>query len=185
MIKEIHLPVISENVESGDIINILVSVGDFVQEQQPIIEIETEKATFDMPAPVSGKVVEIDVASGQNIKVGELLLKLDTEAEPQSQPASPKTQQELTEQIEQPIEIVKTQPPDQKSVIQAAPSTRRLARELGVDIAKVPPGGSDLHISVDDVKKYAKKIIINEYRTIYTPCPGVRISAILCIIVKS
>jgi pyruvate dehydrogenase E2 component (dihydrolipoamide acetyltransferase) len=164
MIKEIRLPEISENVESGDIIDILVAVGDIVEEQQPIIEIETEKATFDMPSPIAGKVTEIDVAPDQNIKVGQVILKVDTDIQateeqpPLAEDKFAKQQPvEALEEITQ--EIVTEKPSTPKTIVQAAPSVRQLARELGIDINKVPATGSSGRISLDDVKKYAKTII--------------------------
>ena len=56
MIREVRLPEISENVESGDVIKILVSVGDSVEVDQPLVEIETEKAVLEVPSPHKGKV---------------------------------------------------------------------------------------------------------------------------------
>lgn len=79
MIEEVLLPQISEGIESAQIIQILVKVGDLVKTEQSIAELETEKATFELPSPVAGKVTEIFVKEGQELKVGELILKLDTE----------------------------------------------------------------------------------------------------------
>ncbi len=164
MIKEIRLPEISENVDSGDIIDVLVAVGDIVEEQQSIIEIETEKATFDMPSPIAGRVTEIDVAPGQNIKVGQLILKADTDIQT-TEEKPPLAEDKLAKQ--QPVEaleeitpeIVKGKPSTPKIIVPAAPSVRQLARELGIDINKVPGTGAAGRISLDDVKKYAKTVI--------------------------
>ena len=79
MIEEVLLPQISEGIETAQIIGILVKVGDLVKVEQSIAELETEKATFELPSPVAGKVTEIVVKEGQTIKVGELILKVDTE----------------------------------------------------------------------------------------------------------
>ena len=73
MIKEIHLPEISENVDSGDVIEVLVKVGDFIEAEQPVVELETEKAAFEVPSPVKGKVVEINVKEGEKVKVGQII----------------------------------------------------------------------------------------------------------------
>ena len=65
MIEVIRLPEISENVKSGDVIEVLVKVGDLIEQEQPIVELETEKATFEVPSPTEGKVVEINIKQGQ------------------------------------------------------------------------------------------------------------------------
>ena len=80
MVEEIRLPEISENVESGEVIEILVKVGDFIEKEQSVVELETEKAAFEVPSSVSGKVIEINVEQGQEVKVGQTLVKVDTEA---------------------------------------------------------------------------------------------------------
>ena len=79
MIEKVLLPQISEGIETAQMIQILVKVGDLVKAEQSIAELETEKATFELPSPVEGKVTEIVAKEGQELKVGELILKLDTE----------------------------------------------------------------------------------------------------------
>ena len=79
MIEEVRLPKISEGIETAEIIRVLVGVGDLVKVEQSIMEMETEKATFELPSPVEGKVTEISVKEGQTLKVGELILKVDTQ----------------------------------------------------------------------------------------------------------
>jgi pyruvate dehydrogenase E2 component (dihydrolipoamide acetyltransferase) len=79
MVKEVTLPEISENVESGEVIAVLVSVGDVVEKDQPVVELETEKAAFEVPAPERGRIAEIDVKVGQTVKIGAVLVKLQTE----------------------------------------------------------------------------------------------------------
>ena len=79
MIEEVRLPQISEGIETAEIIQILIKVGDLVKVEQSLMELETEKDTFELPSPVEGKVTEISVKEGQTLKVGELVLKVDTE----------------------------------------------------------------------------------------------------------
>ncbi len=81
MLKEIKLPEISENVNNGEVIAVLVAEGDYIEEQQDVVELETEKAAFEVPSPVAGKVAEIKVAKGQTANVGDVLITVDTEAE--------------------------------------------------------------------------------------------------------
>ncbi len=79
MIKEVSLPKISENVDSGDIVKVLVKVGDFIDVEQSIAELETDKATFEVPSPVKGRIKEISIKEGDKVKTGQLLIKVDTE----------------------------------------------------------------------------------------------------------
>ena len=90
MIEEVRLPEISENVTSGEVITVLVKVGDFIKAEQSIVELETEKATFEVPSPISGKITEVNLKPGQKVNVGEVLIKVDTEAKAQAQPPAPK-----------------------------------------------------------------------------------------------
>ena len=79
MIEEVRVPQISEGIETALVIRVLIKVGDSVKVEQSIAEMETEKASFELPCPVEGKVTEIAVKEGQEIEVGELVLKVDTE----------------------------------------------------------------------------------------------------------
>ncbi len=77
MVKEFKLPELGENIESADIINVLVKVGDRVEKEQSIIEIETDKATIEVPSSVEGVVKEVLVKTGDNVKVGQTIIKVD------------------------------------------------------------------------------------------------------------
>lgn len=79
MIKDVTLPKISENVEKGQVIDVLVDVGDSVDAEQSLVELETDKATFELPSPVKGKVTEIDIQKGDEIKTGQTIMKIETE----------------------------------------------------------------------------------------------------------
>ncbi|HAL45594.1 MAG: hypothetical protein A2Y12_13755 [Planctomycetes bacterium GWF2_42_9] len=81
MIKEVTLPKISDNVDTGQVIDVLVDVGDTVDEEQSLIELETEKATFEVPSPIKGKISEIDIHKGDEIRTGQMIMKIDTEQE--------------------------------------------------------------------------------------------------------
>ncbi len=179
MIEEIRLPEISENVETGDVTKVLVSMGDTVTVDQPLVELETEKAVFEVPSTVAGRIVEILVQAGDSIKVGQTIVKIETDAgaetadstpaatetpeaapmEPASPatPAAPATPASPAKQ-KQPAPA-DTTPSDRERPPAASPSVRRLARELGVDIHRVAGSGPGGKISADDVKLYAKGVI--------------------------
>src|SRR2546422_3824339 len=77
MVTEFRLPELGENIESGDLVKVLVSVGDTVAKDQSVVELETDKATIEVPAPVSGRVKAIHVKQGERVKVGQLILTLE------------------------------------------------------------------------------------------------------------
>jgi len=91
----IKLPELGENVDSGELTKILVNVGDAISKDDPLLELETEKATIEVPSPVSGVVKELHVQEGQKIKVGDALFTIDengagTKQRPDSQKDQPK-----------------------------------------------------------------------------------------------
>jgi len=77
MTTEFKLPELGEDIETGDIINIMVTVGDSVTKEQPLMEIETDKAVIELPAPIDGSIKELHVKKGDNIKIGQLLVTFD------------------------------------------------------------------------------------------------------------
>jgi pyruvate dehydrogenase E2 component (dihydrolipoamide acetyltransferase) len=183
-IVEFKVPDLGENIESADVINVLVKVGDEISKDQGIIEIETDKATVEVPSSVEGKIVEVNVKTGNKVKVGDVLIKVETTVEAPSEKKkpvgekdeSPKEEKQKSDEKEKEKKEVKPverdgelaeikpserdeQPPILRGSAPAAPSVRRIARELGVDINKVPGSGEGGRISMDDVKDYVKKIM--------------------------
>jgi len=175
-IVDVKLPDLGENIESADVLNVLVSKGDAIEKDQGILEIETDKATIEVPSNISGKVIEVLIKAGDKAKVGQVILKVETgdvEVEVEK-PTAPKddgkekvdekkeTKTEDTKQKGErssvhPMELDE-QPPISRGAAPAAPSVRRIAREIGIDINKVPGTGSNGRISMDDVKAYSKKL---------------------------
>lgn len=82
MATEFRLPELGENIETGDLIKVLVSVGDTISQDQPVLELETDKATIEVPSPVGGTVKEIHVREGEKIKVGQLILTVEDGGKP-------------------------------------------------------------------------------------------------------
>ena len=182
MIEEVKLPEISENVESGEVISVLVSVGDIIKKDDPLIELETDKAAFEVPSTSSGMIIELLVQAGDTINLGDTIVKIDTEAKPGDKPTAapvasvptartkplPKPEPEPVEISPAPALKSKHEPksPEQPAAqttgdteAVAAPAVRQLARELGIDINKVPPSGPEGHVTTDDVKAFAKSLI--------------------------
>jgi len=75
---DFKLPELGEEVEGGDIINITVSEGDSVKKEQTLMEIETDKAVIELPAPVEGTITKLHVKQGDNVKIGQLLVTFDS-----------------------------------------------------------------------------------------------------------
>jgi pyruvate dehydrogenase E2 component (dihydrolipoamide acetyltransferase) len=80
MAVEFKLPELGENVEKGDVVRLLVNVGDTVKVDQPVLELETDKATIEVPSSVSGVVKEVKVKAGEKVKVGQTVLIVDETA---------------------------------------------------------------------------------------------------------
>lgn len=80
VVIEYALPELGENIETGDVVNVLVSEGETIAVDQPVIEIETDKATIEVPSPAAGVVVSVEVAAGETIAVGQLLLTIESDA---------------------------------------------------------------------------------------------------------
>lgn len=169
-IVDFKLPELGENIGSADVLNVLVKIGEMITKDQGVIEIETDKATIEVPSTVEGKVVEINIKPGEKAKVGSVILKVETFISTvKTEPAPSKSSDEIPppfqpiggsskgEKKTEPGEI-DDQPPILKHSAPAAPSVRRIARELGVDIRKVAGSGPDGRISMDDVKAYVKKL---------------------------
>lgn len=233
MANEFKIPELGENVTAGDVVRVLVNPGDTIEVDQPILELETDKATIEVPSSVAGTVKDIQVKPGDKVKVGQLVLTVEdgapakaakpakgakaekaSEDAPKAQPAgaaeeggqsqvapgkggdgaadqggSSKAAAERdlgtvhdTEDEESPQppaaekkrgEVVdisrgaraQTAPPAPAAAEAAgppppaAPSVRRIARELGVDISRVTGTGPDGRISVEDVHEYVKSVM--------------------------
>ena len=182
MALEFKLPELGENIESGDVVNVLVAAGDSVDEGQSLLEIEAGKASMEIPAPVSGTIKEVHVAQGDTVEVGQLAFTIEAgegaaaaapaeepepeapaakEAapEPKEAPAPAPEPKEAPAPAPEPKAEPAPEPAPAAKAVSAAPNVRRLARELGVDIHQVEPTGANGRISLEDVKNFAKSSI--------------------------
>ncbi|TSA83155.1 dihydrolipoyllysine-residue acetyltransferase [Deinococcus detaillensis] len=184
--QDVVLPDVGDNIEQGIIVSVLVSAGDDITEGQAIMELETDKAVVEVPSSAAGKVASVSVKVGDSVKIGGVLLTLAGEtgagsaaAPAQSAPApseqAPTPTQtsadNITDQpnlppaartggaigsVEPAPGTYNTQTFDGREVVHAAPSVRRLARELGVNIKSVHGAGPAGRISAEDVQQAAK-----------------------------
>ncbi|MEW6701462.1 MAG: 2-oxo acid dehydrogenase subunit E2 [Bacteroidota bacterium] len=193
MIVDFKLPHLGENISSADIVKINVAEGDKVKVDQIVLEIETDKATVEVPSDVSGIVKKVYVKEGTKANVGEPIISVEvgslqstinsgTQEEKSEIQNSIPLQQDKTLSIEseslttnhqspitnhQPFQKIEhthsptivTLPTDVvKVAVPAAPSVRRFAREIGVDIHQVRGSGQSGRISIEDVKAHAKAL---------------------------
>ncbi len=86
MARAFVLPDLGEGLTEAEIVKVLVQEGDLVQEDAPLLEVETDKATVEIPSPVTGRVTQIHVQPGQTVKVGAVLVTFDEELPPTSGP---------------------------------------------------------------------------------------------------
>jgi pyruvate dehydrogenase E2 component (dihydrolipoamide acetyltransferase) len=167
MVQEVKLPEISENVDSGEVVRLLVSEGDTIAKDQSIMELETDKAAFEVPSTAAGKVVEIAAHAGDTVKVGQVLIKVESEEPGTEEAAEQKEEAEAEEGAEQPRrEPPPAPPPPAPAAPEQAPTgepppaspwVRRLARELGVEIGRVQGSGPVGRISEEDVKRHVRE----------------------------
>jgi pyruvate dehydrogenase E2 component (dihydrolipoamide acetyltransferase) len=80
---EFKLPELGENIESGDVVNVLVREGEVIAGNQGVVELETDKAVIEVPCPHAGKVEKVHVGKGDSVQVGQTLLTIDGAAEPE------------------------------------------------------------------------------------------------------
>jgi pyruvate dehydrogenase E2 component (dihydrolipoamide acetyltransferase) len=144
---EFKLPDIGEGLAEAEIAKWLVAVGDRVTEDQPVVEMMTDKATVELPAPGTGVVVEQRAAEGDTVKTGAVLYVLETDGQIGVAPAE--------SQHEAPAATTAPAPPAESGGVLAPPAVRKLARELGVDLASVKGSGPGGRVSAEDVQRHA------------------------------
>jgi 2-oxoglutarate dehydrogenase complex dihydrolipoamide succinyltransferase (E2) component len=167
-LAELRLPDIGEGVAEGEILKWLVKEGDKVSEEQPLVEVMTDKVNVQIPSPWSGTVKGIMAKEGDTVKVGQVILVIDSGSAAQ---ASPKPMEAGPRPASAPAQQTPAQQPGPAPAegVLATPATRRLAREMGVDIGKVRGSGSMGRITEDDVRKAASG---GSQRTVMATAPA-------------
>ena len=174
------LPDLGENIDSGDVVSVLVAPGDTVKPGQAVLEVETDKAVIEVPCPPGGVVKEVLVKKGETVAVGQKLLSLEAAgaaaaappasaaatAPPAEKPAAARPAAAPAPQpvvVAEPVSVVEPAPAvesngraaveggHQAAAEPAGPAVRRLARELGVDLARVTGSGPSGRIVREDV----------------------------------
>jgi pyruvate/2-oxoglutarate dehydrogenase complex dihydrolipoamide acyltransferase (E2) component len=147
---EFKLPDLGEGLTEGEIARWLVQEGQDVAEDDPLVEIQTDKTTVEIPSPAAGKVARIMVGEGEVVPVGTVLVVIGEDgAEPAREDAASKA---MTQESVEPARL-KGSDPEPK--LRATPLVRSLARELGVDLAQLSGTGPQGRITEEDVRRAA------------------------------
>src|SRR5712691_4509004 len=170
---DVRVPRLAEGVESATVANILVSAGDRIEKDQVILELETEKAVGPIPSPASGQVAKIHVKPGDEVNVGQALITLAQEgtavekappAEKKGQPAGDQKSPAAAPQPQRTAALEATPPSDYQYESPggipppASPSVRKIARELGIDLARVQGSERGGRITLADLKNYVEQL---------------------------
>ncbi len=156
MARSFRLPDLGEGIHEGEVVAVRVKVGDAVREGDIILEIETDKATVEIPSPYTGTVVEILAKPGDLIKVGDVMINFDGGEQISGQPGTLSAALPV-DTGKRVLDVPESSVKQSNEPVPASPSTRRLARELGVDLHSVIPGGPAGLVTADDVRAHAVK----------------------------
>lgn len=170
---DIRLPRLGEGADSGTVASLLVKVGDAVAKDQPILELESEKAVATIPSPEAGAVSAIHVKEGDTVKVGQLIVTLGGEAAASAPVPAPARTIDVTVGDEEEDMSSSTAPADIDEQVYkgpgagslpdgipppAAPSIRRVARELGIDLSRVRGSERGGRIVMSDLRRYVQRL---------------------------
>lgn len=177
MAKEFRFPDLGEGVAEGELVKWLVKVGDAVQEDQDVAEVETDKALVSIPSPIAGTVASLNFKEGDKVPVGAVLMtfqeggeeapKKSASVPAESAPPAPKPVDPQPTPVQAPaaeaapsaparapVSLASVEPRGKLPAL-ATPATRKLARELGVDIEAVKGSGENGRITEEDVRHAA------------------------------
>jgi pyruvate dehydrogenase E2 component (dihydrolipoamide acetyltransferase) len=210
--KQFKIPELGENISSAVIVGVLVKVGDEVTVDQSVLELETDKATIEVPSDISGVIVSLNVKEGDKVSIGQVVFEVNegsgaatpapveaaapasapvaapeppapappvveaaapvtapaAEATPSAIHAVPPASPAAVDAPSHAVVVVENQPPMLQNSAPAAPSVRRLAREIGVNVNEIKGSGPGGRISLDDVKAYSKYLHENRAQQVVT-----------------
>jgi 2-oxoglutarate dehydrogenase complex dihydrolipoamide succinyltransferase (E2) component len=151
---ELKLPDIGEGIAEGEILKWLVKEGEKVTEEQPLVEVMTDKVNVQIPSPRTGTVTSILAKEGESVKVGQVILVIDSGS---AEANGPKPTESTPKPDAAPSQQVQGSRQGAAAVegVLATPATRKLAREMGVDVTKVRGSGSMGRITEEDIRKAA------------------------------
>ncbi|WP_423750933.1 dihydrolipoamide acetyltransferase family protein [Salinirarus marinus] len=174
-IREFKLPDVGEGVAEGELVQWLVEPGDAVSEDQPVAEVETDKALVEIPSSYDGTVKELRAEEGEMVPVGDVIITFEVAEEAEEPEAAGEseaeeaTEAEATESEATEAEATEAETTTPGERVFAPPSTRRLARELDVDLQSVAGSGPGGRVTDADVRAAAEAG--TERRTAESPEP--------------
>ncbi len=156
MSQAFKLPDLGEGIHEGEILAVMVEVGQDIKEGDIILEVETDKAAVEIPSPYTGRVEEILVEPGDVVNVGDVIMTISG-GEDAKEAEEQKPTREPTPSDESVKAAAKSSDRAESGPVPASPATRRLARELGVDLKLVTPSGPAGLVTAEDVRSFANK----------------------------
>ena len=166
MSTEFILPDLGENIDKGDVVGVFISAGDTIAKDQSILEIETDKAVIEVPSSVNGVVAEVLIKAGDSISPGQAIFSYEASdapapksapSQPESTPKTEPVESTPAPSITPPAQSVPPKAKASHSKVAAAPSVRRIAREIGVDIAEIAGSGPAGRVTMQDVKDFSRQ----------------------------
>jgi pyruvate dehydrogenase E2 component (dihydrolipoamide acetyltransferase) len=199
MASEIKLQALKENVDTVEVNAVKVSPGEVVSKDQPLLEVQADKAALEVPSPVAGRVKQVLVKPGDQIRIGQVYCVIEGNGEAAAPPAA-KAEPAAARAAEPPppprreppprppaavMPLHKPQqpviehpspapPPALEKIVPAGPATRRLARELGVDLHLVRGTGRHGRVIEEDIKEYVRQLAAGAGMTMPAAGPGVQ-----------
>ena len=166
---DVKLPQLAEGVESGTVVAILVAEGKEIKKDQPIMELETQKAVGSIPAPASGIVTKIHVKEGMEISVGQLLITIreaggeaavspPAGAPPPVERRAPEASSERRPESSAAPTLSYHYQSSSGAPPPAAPSIRKLARELDIDLTRIKGSEAGGRIVLEDLREYIRRL---------------------------
>src|SRR5213083_2539635 len=175
MAREFKLPDIGEGVQEGEVVKWFVKEGDPIKENDPVVEVMTDKVTVQIPSPVTGKVLRLREKEGEVVKVGATLVVFGEDGEaPPATPSAPAARPTSSAPPPAPTRAsVPPPPPPSYGEALAAPAVRRLAKELNVNLGAIRGSGPQGRILEDDVRRAAAQAsAVAPAATISRPAPA-------------
>jgi len=162
-LKDIILPDLGEGIDGAEVSEISVSIGDTVKEGDTIVVLESDKASMEIPSDFDGVIKEILIKQGGEVSVGQLLLKIESQADNNNDSSDDnKTKIDQEKPVDEKIQPTqRTKPPTQpqshsNDKVFASPGVRRLARELGLNISNISATGDKGRVTKDDLNNHIK-----------------------------
>ncbi|MCF7514709.1 pyruvate dehydrogenase complex dihydrolipoyllysine-residue acetyltransferase [Pseudoalteromonas sp. L23] len=162
--KEVHVPDIGG--DEVEVTEIMVAVGDSVEEEQSLITVEGDKASMEVPAPFAGTIKEIKVNAGDKVSTGSLIFVFEVKGAAPAPQAAAKTEEKPAQPAASAAKSEAPKASAQKDdfvandqYAHASPVVRRLAREFGVNLARVKGTGRKNRVLKEDVQNYVKELV--------------------------